>query len=415
MARGSDYDVVIIGAGAAGIAAARRLVERRLSVLLLEARDRVGGRAHTAATDVFLPVDLGCEWLHSADRNELTRIARDRGFTVDEKLPDWGTRLRRAGASPEEEREWYATRNAFTARLDAAAAEGEDRAAASLLAPGNRWNGLLGAISTWANGTELEKVSVHDHARYADSGVNWRLREGYGALIASLAAGLPVALGNPVHAVDHGASPIRVAAARGSMTARAVLVTLPTALIAEAAVRFTPALPAEKRAAAAGLPLGLADKLFLALSGDGPDLAPDSHVVGRLDRVATGSYQIRPYGRPLIAGYFGGALARELEIAGSAAMADFAAAELAGLFGNGIRRQLRLLAASAWASDPFARGSYSCALPGHAEARAILGAPVDDHLFFAGEAVAPEYFSTAHGAYQSGLVAAEAITRVLAG
>jgi len=154
---------------------------------------------------------------------------------------------------------------------------------------------------------------------------------------------------------------------------------------------------------------GLANKLFLALDGAPPDAPPDSHFVGALDRVTTGSYQLRPHGWPMIAGFFGGALALDLERAGPAAMEDFAAGELAGLFGSALRRRLRRLASSAWASDPFARGSYSFALPDHAGDRAELAAPLDGRLFFAGEACSGNQFSTAHGALLSGRAAADDI------
>jgi monoamine oxidase len=409
----ADHDVAVIGAGAAGIGAAWRLIECGLSVVVLEARERVGGRAVTMTTALGLPVDLGCEWLHSADRNPWTSIARASGFTVDERLPDWGTRLRRAGATPGDEAEWYAARDQFYRRMEAAGHASPDSAGAALLPPNGRWNKLLDAISTWANGVELDRLSVQDHGRYADSGVNWRVREGYGALIAAHGAELPVRLGSPVRLVDHGGRAIRVETARGDVRVRAVLVTLPPTLLADETVRFVPALPPAKRAAAQGLPLGLANKLFLALDGAPPDVPPDGHLVGALDRVATGSYQFRPFGRPLIAAFFGGALALDLERGGTRAMEDFAAAELAGLFGSGFRRKLRPLASSAWASDPFARGSYSFALPGHAGDRAILAAPLDDRLFFAGEACSAEHFSTAHGAFLSGREAAERITAAL--
>jgi monoamine oxidase len=297
--------------------------------------------------------------------------------------------------------------------MEAAGDAASDRAAAALLPPNGRWNALLDAISTWANGVELDRLSVQDHARYADSGVNWRVREGYGALIAAHGARLPVRLGSPVQRVDHRGRTIRVETARGDVRAHAVLVTLPPTLLAGDAVRFVPALPPAKRAAAHGIPLGLANKLFLALDDPPPDIPPEGHLVGALDRVATGSYQMRPFGRPLITAFFGGALALELERGGAKAMEDFAAAELAGLFGNRIRRKLHPLASSAWASDPFARGSYSFALPGHAADRAVLAAPIDDRLFFAGEACSSEHFSTAHGAFLSGRESADRIAAAL--
>ena len=409
----ADHDVAIIGAGAAGIGAARRLNEHGFDIVVIEARDRIGGRAFSAPTPLGHAVDLGCEWLHSADRNPWTAIARESGFAIDESLPDWGTRLRRAGASAADQADWSAARDAFHQRMEAAGDAEPDRAATAFLPPDGRWNALLNAISTWANGVELERLSVRDHARYADSGINWRVREGYGTLIAAHGASLPVRLRSRVRRIDHRGRTIRVETARGMLRARAVVVTLPPTLLAADAVRFDPALPQAKQAAAHGLPLGLANKLFLALEGPPPDVPPDCHLVGALDRTATGSYQMMPHGRPMIAGYFGGRLALELERAGAKAMADLAADELAGLLGGGIRRRLRPLASSAWAGDEFARGSYSYALPGHAGDRAVLATPIDDRLFFAGEACSPDNFSTAHGGFLSGRDAADRIAATL--
>src|SRR5712691_2992810 len=145
----SDVDVAVIGAGAAGTGAARRLVEAgTVSVLVLEARDRVGGRVHTIAPAGF-PLDRGAEWLHSADRNPLSEIARDHGFSIHSRPPEWTTRLSRSGATVEAEADWLATReNQFKARRKAAA-EAADRPLASLVVPGGRWNQLLDATSSW--------------------------------------------------------------------------------------------------------------------------------------------------------------------------------------------------------------------------------------------------------------------------
>ncbi len=405
----SLYDTAIIGAGAAGIAAARRLAEHGLAVIVLEARDRVGGRAVTVGTAGGHPVDLGCEWLHSADRNILTPLARTLGFDVDERLPDWGTRLIRMGASEADLRSWEAARNAFYERMEEAAQEEADKPAAALLEPENRWNPLLQAISTWANGVELDRLSVQDHDRYDDSGINWRLREGYGTLFRRLADGLPIHLACPVRHVDRRGKAVVLETAHGTVHAATVLVTLPSSLLAEGSIAFTPPLPDAKIAAAHGLPLGLANKLFLAFDGAAPDLPADSHVLGSTQRMATGSYQLRPHGRPIIAAYFGGELARALERGGAASMAGFAREELAAVFGTSLSKHLIPLANSAWSSDPWARGSYSFALPGHAGDRAVLAAAIDRRLFFAGEACSPHFFSTAHGAFESGLAAADEI------
>ena len=403
----SEVDVAVIGAGAAGIGAARRLGEGdQFSVLVLEARDRVGGRVHTIEP-VGFPLDRGAEWLHSADRNPLSPIAQHLGFSIHRRPPEWVSRLSRSGASREAEADWIATREAHYRARKKAAAETVDRSLASVLAPGGRWNELLDATSTWGNGAELERVSVKDYVSYEDSGVNWRLREGYGRLFEKLASGLPVALDAAVSSIDHAGRLIQIETARGSATAKRVIVTVPTSILAAEAIRFDPPLP-EKAEAAAGLPLGVDDKLFISLTGALPGIEPDIYLVGSTRSRETMSYQLRPVDRPAIYCFFGGRFAAALEREGEAAMFSFAAEELARILGNDIRCRIAPLASTAWLQDPWSRGSYSYALPGHAEDRARLAAPVDDRLFFAGEACSPNFFSTAHGAYMTGIAAAEA-------
>lgn len=402
---GSDFDVVVIGAGAAGVAAGRRLVAARKKVLVLEARNRIGGRAWTVPTTIGKPVDLGCEWLHSADINPWSKIAKELGFALDKTPPDWASRVAiHHGAAANDD--WLAARNAFEDAYDRMALEAEDRAASTLLPKDGRWNALLGAISTWANGAELELVSVKDHARYNNTSINWRALDGYGALITAYGTGLPIAFNTAVREIDHRGRAIRVATEAGTVSTQAVIVTVSTNIIAEEGVRFTPQLPV-KLATAAGLPLGIANKVFLALDGPGEPVATYRHLVGSTQRVETGNYQIRPHGWPMISCYFGGRLATKLEKEGPEAMADFAIGELAGIYGTGIRARLKFLASSAWVKDPFARGSYSSALPGHADDRAVYAAPVDNRIFFAGEACSHDQFGTAHAAYTSGVAAAD--------
>ena len=410
----SEIDVAVIGAGAAGIAAARRLVEAKLvSVVVLEARERAGGRAWTVEANGD-PLDLGCEWLHSADRNVLVPLAEKLGFSLNRRRPDWTTRLSRSGESAAAEADWIREREAHYWAIHRAAMEQEDRPASSVLKPGGRWNALLDAVSTWANAVELECLSVKDNDRYENTEFNWRVREGLGRLLVALAEGLPIAFGAAVSRIEHHRRRIRLETRRGSVDAARVIVAVPSAAIAGGHLAFDPALP-DKTEAAAGLPLGLANKLFLRLDGMLPGVDSELFLVGSTRRRETMSYQVRPLGRPRIQCFFGGRFAAQLERDGIAAMAALAADELAGLFGADIRRQLSAMAASAWRGDPFALGSYSYALPGHADDRAGLAAPVDDRLFFAGEACSANFFSTAHGAYETGTAAAEAALASLPG
>jgi monoamine oxidase len=402
----SDVDVAIIGAGAAGLGAARALAGRGLRVIVLEARDRLGGRAFTRQLENNIIFDVGCGWLHSADRNPFVDAANELGFDIDRGRPHWSQQTYNIGF-PQKEREAYLREmDAFYDRAEEAAEDGPDRPASELLLPGNRWNALLNCVSTYINGVELDRVSIHDMDAYEDTEVNWRVKRGYGALVAAYGAPCPVAFDTQVTLIDHTSSRVRIETSRGALTATKVIVTVPTNLIANEALRFSPALP-QKIAAARGLPLGLADKVMLALDDDGDALPRDGNLRGSTTKVGTGSYHLRPQGFASIEGYFGGQFARELEDAGDGAMAAMAIDEIVALLGSDYRRKLRPLASSRWAHDPFANGSYSHALPGHAGAREILAAPVDDRLFFAGEATSPNFFSTCHGALESGILAAE--------
>lgn len=400
-----EVDVAIIGAGAAGLGAARTLENSGRSVLVLEARYRVGGRAHTVIASENVTFDVGCGWLHSADRNSFAPVAKRLRFEIDQKRPRWRDQSLNIGFAEHDRAAFISELDAFWDRVDAAAEGPQDAPASSVLEAGSRWNPLLNALSSYISGVELDRVSVKDFAAYRDSEINWRIKRGYGALVSAYGAKVPVALNTIVSLIDHSSTPIRIETSQGTLTAGKVIVTLPTDILAKERVRFVPELP-DKLAAAAGLPLGLADKVTLGL--DKPDDLPiDGHMRGAIDRVATGSYQLLPFGQPCIEGYFGGSFARLLEEAGDGALGAAAVDEIVGLLGSDYRKRLRPLASSRWALDEFALGAYSCALPGHAGDRAILAAPVDNRLFFAGEATHPFYFSTCHGARDSGERAAK--------
>lgn len=403
----SQIDVAIIGAGAAGLAAARTLEGSGLSSLVLEARDRIGGRAHTVIVGDGIPFDRGCGWLHSADQNPFVAIAEQLGFEVDRAMPPWRQRSYKDVFPKAERDDFFAALDAFFMRTHAASKKAQDSVAADYLEPGNRWNPMIDAISTYINGCELDQVSVKDFENYEDTEINWRVPRGYGALIAAYGAPCPVALNCNVTLIDHSGARIRIETSRGTLSADKVIVCVPTDLIAAEAVRFHPALP-DRVDAAARLPLGADDKVMLALDGD-HDLPSDGNLRAATMRTAMGTYHLRPLGRNCIEGFFGGRYARELEDAGPGAMAAAAIDEIVGMLGSGYRGKLRPLGESSWSRDPFARGSYSHALPGHAGKRAVLAAPVDGRIFFAGEATSPDFFTTAHGAQQSGVRAAKEV------
>jgi monoamine oxidase len=410
---GGEVEVVVIGGGAAGVGAARRLNDAGVETLLIEARDRLGGRAWTIKDVSGFALDLGCGWLHSADRNPWAPIAEAQGCRIDKSPPAWARSSALIGLSAADAAAFSGALRAFRERSDAFDDDAPDRPAAAFLEPGGRWNCLIDAVSTWYSGAELDRVSARDLARYSDDGVNWRVAEGYGRVIAAHAAGVKIALKCKAERIDRRGASLRIETTQGPILARAVIVTLSSDLIAAQPALFLPALP-EKTEAASGLPLGLADKLFLALDG-AEQFEKETRAFGDATRTATAAYQFRPFGRPMIEGYFGGALAADLEKGGQAAFVDFARAELASLFGADFPRRVTPLQMHCWGVDPFALGSYSYASPGKAACREALAAPVENRVFFAGEACSPTDFSTAHGAFLTGVAAAEQAIAALRG
>jgi monoamine oxidase len=405
------YDTVVVGAGAAGVGAGRRLAACGISFVVLEAQDRVGGRAHTITGRSGAGIDLGCGWLHSADRNPWVEIAQEEGLEIDRSRPAWERRLAGVNISQADAQAFSNALQAFEARLEAAARE-PDRPAADLFDPADaRFRPMLDVFSGAYNGAPFRDISVHDYAAYQPTDENWRLPSGYGALVARAAAELPIRLNSAVRRVDRSGSTMRLIMGEEEILARTLVVAVPTTVLAEERLAFDPPIPPMIEAAAA-LPLGHVNKCFLAL--DEPELFPADHMVtGRTDTADTGSYTLRPFGRAMIEGFFGGEVAQVLEGEGRGALCAFAAEELSSLFGSEFRRRLRPLAESAWSSDPYIRGAYSHARPGCAWARAALRRPVEGSIFFAGEACSPHAFSTAHGAYETGVEAADAVIRTL--
>ena len=399
-----SVDIVIVGGGAAGVGAARQLAHSGLSTVLLEASSRLGGRAYTQEIR-GLDLDLGCGWLHSADRNSWADIARTAAIPLDESRAAWGAQYRNLGFTPAEQAAAWIAFESWTQRL--ARSPPASDCAADALEAGGEWNAHIRAIVSFISGATLERLSAADYAAYDETSSenNWRVRTGYGALVArSFPRRVALQLATPVESLTLSGAGVTLATASGSIDARAAILTVSTAVLAGDAIK----LPAELspwREAAGKLPLGLNEKLFLEIVGESP-FEPETHVTGDPRDPHTASYYLRPFGRPVIECYFGGERARLLSEQGVAAGFAFAIEQLANLFGADIRGRLRPLIASVWTRMTRVGGAYSYALPGHVSARERLAQPFESRVFFAGEATNSSDFSTAHGAHDSGVRAA---------
>lgn len=404
------FDIVVIGAGAAGVGATRELAGSGLSCLLLEASQRVGGRAWTVTAGRGLSLDLGCGWLHSAERNSWSELALSTGTQIDRREPAWGKQYKDLGFSPAEQKQAKQALSAWNRAMHQHPPL-SDRASDSVLESGDigPWRAFLEQIAGAYTGKRIEEISVADYMAYlaaeAEAKSDWRLTHGYGSLVASgLPQGAQLRLATPVTALTLDGEGVGLRTPRGDLRANAAIITVSTNVLANAWID----MPAELEpwlSAAAALSLGANEKLYLEI------LRPDAfevetRVVGDPRALRSGAYYIRPLGMGVIEGFFCGEAAEWIAAEGPAAAYDLAINQLAALFGQEFRETLRPIAISSWREDHWIQGSYSCAAPGHHSARERLAQPFDDRIFFAGEATHPTAFTTAHGALDSGVRAA---------
>jgi monoamine oxidase len=404
-----DPEVIVIGAGAAGIAAARGLVARGIRVAALEARDRVGGRLLTVPLRGHA-VDLGGHWLHAGPINPLVRLGTERGEPLRVAAQDSHLWVgRRRGRPAEVAALGRAFALADRAMSEQAAWAGPDRPAASALPPGlGPWGRRVEQVHGLVSGQALTRVSLQDFPSM-EYGDNRFIAGGYGGYLARLAQGLPIALGTPVTGIDWSGQGVRVAAGDTTFAAKAVIVTIPTPVM-QATHLFTPALPPAVAAAIAGFTTGIYEHAVLhwpscpfrgsdqlaSLVG-GRETSP-----GLLTRIDGTPFHFFELDAPMAA-------ALDARRAGPDGVRRLVRATLQANFGARALHDLAIPAVSEWRHDPWARGSWAVVPPGHAGARATLQAPVADRVWFAGEALSRLQWGTAGGAYDEGLRAADAI------
>jgi monoamine oxidase len=416
----TDTDIVIVGAGAAGIAAGVRLRAAGVRFVIAEAQARIGGRAWTdAATFPGVPFDRGCHWLHEAGANAYRAIADrlgfgyDAGFRFDTRTYFLGGR--RANAA-EAGGIVAALQDAY-ARIYEAGGRGLDVAAAQVLDPADPWHPYVDLVIGLDTSAAPDAVSVADMTSGVQIGADYPVREGYGDLVAAYGRELDIALATPVTGIDWSGKGVAVTTARGTIRARAAIVTVSTSVLAGGGIRFTPALPDATRAAIDNLPLGCAEKVAFLLDAPLRDF-PSCHTAGIDDPEAARrrptSLYLNPFGRPLAIVHYAGSYAADLARAGDAAAIAFGLEALADAAGSGVRARIRGAAATGWLADPFVRGAYSAALPGAAGSRAVLGRPVGARILFAGEAASPDAYASCHGAHESGIAAAEKALALIA-
>jgi monoamine oxidase len=404
-----EADIVVIGAGAAGIAAARRIMASNRKVIVIEAAGRVGGRCQTDLATFDIPFDRGARWLHNPDTSPLVKLARGIGLDMAAVPPGQKMRVGRRNARPGETEEFLAALVRTNRAIEEASHGKLDMACASAIPKDlGDWAAtaefVLGASAT---GKDLKDLSVIDKVRGGDRNAVIGCRQGVGTLIATLADQVPLALSTPASRIAWNNRDVSVETPSGKIAARAAIVTVSSNVLTSGAIRFTPDLPKRQLDAASKLSLGSFDRIALQLAGNPLGLARDDVIIEQSSSTKTALLLANIAGSSVCSIDVGGSFGRDLSAQGDKAMVAFAVEWLTKLFGSEIAGAVKKSSATGWNAAPFVLGAMSAATPGGEPSRTILTEPMGT-VFLAGEASHETLWGTVDGAWESGERAADA-------
>jgi monoamine oxidase len=410
-----DYDVAIIGAGAAGIAAARRVAAANRRFVLIEATDTIGGRCISNSGIFGVPYDVGAHWIHMPDINPIAKLAKQNGIAIYPSPRGQRIRIGRRYAR-EAELEQYLSASVRSERAIAEAARKVDVSCAQALPKDlGDWRSTIEfVLGPHSCGKDLSEVSALDFSKSAERDIDAFCRIGFGGLLAKLAAGIPVQLGAPARRVEWNYRVgVEIGTPMGVIRARTAIVTVSTGVLASGKIRFDPELPKRQQDAISKLSLGSYEHIALELPGNPLGMQPDDLIFEKSSSPRTAGILANVSGTPLCIVDVGGKFGRDLATRGEEAMVDFALEWLEGLYGSNFTKVVKRASATRWYNEPWVLGSFSCASVGGQPSRRILMEPMASRMWFAGEAVHETLWGTVGGAWESGERAAvEALKRI---
>ena len=407
-----EADIVVIGAGAAGIAAARRILAANRRVIVVEATGQVGGRCLTDTATFGAPFDRGARWMYNPDTSPMVKLARGSGLDLYPAPPGQTIRVGRRNARAGEIEYFLAALVHANRAIDDATRGKADVSCASALPKDlGDWAGtaefMLGAN---AAGKDLKDISATDKARAQERNAAIACRQGLGTLIAKLGEQIPLALSTPASRIAWSGRDVAVETPAGKIAARAAIITVSSNVLVAGNIKFTPDLPKRQLDAAAKLSLGSYDHIALQLPGNPLGLARDEIVIEQSTSQRTALLFANMGSSSLCSIDVGGSFGRDLSAQGEPAMIAFAVEWLTKLFGSDAVSAVKKSGATRWNAAPFALGAMSSAVPGGQPSRKVLTEPIGC-MFLAGEATHETLWGTVDGAWESGERAAEAALR----
>lgn len=422
--------IILIGAGMAGLAAAQKLQQAGHQTIILEARDRLGGRIFTDRSLAGIPLDMGASWIHGIRGNPITALAKEFKVATQKSdydnraIYDWhGRQLNKREVAKldqfgetlyeliEKARSQMATDTSLQTALDTIfAAEGwsqEEIYQANYIVNG------LAELEYADNGRNLSLFEWDQDESFP--GPDHHFPDGYDQIVQGLAAGLDIRLQHVVTAVNYSDEGVIVESNQGQFTSQRVIITLPLGVLQKGNVRFTPALPSGKQNAIQSLQMGVLHKTYLLFPKlfweEDRDLI--SHIAEQKGQWTEFLNLHMTTGKPVLMGFNSGWYGRELEQLPEAEVVERMMSVLRKLYGSSIPAPEAWLI-SRWHIDPFAFGTYSHIPPCvTGKAHDELAKAVDGRLFFAGEATNRTYSATVHGAFLSGQRAAQEVINSL--
>lgn len=416
----AEVDVVIVGAGLAGLSAARLLTERSRSTVILEARDRTGGRIRAETLAPGLTADLGAAMLRSADINPFVAELRRREVRLQADDGDfWLFDGGRDAETEDYDALGFACDKLDDALLDARTLRSDVTLGSRVKIEG-KWADTARALAGPLHlGIDYNTVSALDAPRLSGTGNDAWISGGFAGWVASYAAGLPVYLNRPVVRIDWSGDQVTVATAEGEVRAEACIVTVPVVLLnAREGINFQPALPQPQREALGRLGMGVLDRVALHYEPGTFEAPANTQALPRISGTRGMSFRLNAQGLPLAIATLGGEHARELEAQGDAAMINAARLQLKAMFGDALDKRFIKGVASSWGRDPWSRGAVATVRAGFATARrnagrALISPSGRARVLFAGEAFAPtDWIGSATGAWLSGKQAAAEALRL---